>query len=248
MKQIMKIAMFISIAAMMAACSSTEVVRTRKNDPMMRVIIDPTVDVAHYVQIRRALVQSGKFEVIDRQDGFAAALQEQDLQFRTNNEDRFDPSEKWAHIGRMFGARGIITAHAQCFQQVNWRGIYTKYCKQELAFIDAYTGRVEFAVRGENDEPWVVGYSVPDWDEVVARAVTEYPKFFEVRRVDPLLEQYQGQSAELSKRENAKKKMKSIVPASVPAVPDSAQYNQVEQDVDMMSQQALKSMEASDEQ
>jgi hypothetical protein len=181
----MKKAILLVLGLVLVTGCATKVVRTRENDAMLRVIIDPTIEVSHYVQIRRALVRSGKFEVIDRQDGFAAALNEQELQFRSANEDRFDPSEKWAHIGRMYGARGVITAHADCYQDTNIWGTFKKYCKQELAFIDAYTGRVEFAVQGQNEEKWVVGYTVPDWDEVVERAVEEYPTYFKPRKNGP---------------------------------------------------------------
>jgi hypothetical protein len=199
-----KTIVLVVLMALMVGCGHTQVRRTLNNDAMLRVIIDPNVPVEHYVQIRRALVQSGRFEVIDRRDGWNAAVQEQDLQFRSGYKDRFSDREKWAHIGRMYGARGIITASAMCYQKQSWLGEYRKYCKQELSFIDSYTGRVEFAVSGENSEAWVVGYSVPDWNEVVEAAAKEYPKFFVPRVVDPLLEQYQDQSEELSKREDAK--------------------------------------------
>lgn len=214
MKKALNSLILLSVVALLAGCS-TKVVRTQENDSMMRVLIDPRIEVAHYVQIRRALVQTGKFEVIDRRDGFEAAVQEQDLQFRSGYKDRFSDREKWAHIGRMYGARGIITAYASCYQKNSWTGEFRKYCKQELAFIDSYTGRVEFAVRGENSEPWVVGYSVPDWDDVVERAADEYPQYFKARKIDPLLEQYMNQSEELAKRDAAKQAPKAAVAPSI---------------------------------
>lgn len=201
----MRIVMLMVSLVLFVGCSSTEVIRTRENDAMLRVILDPRIEVEHYVQIRQALVESGKFEVIDRRDGFEAAIEEQDLQFRSDYEDRFSDHEKWAHIGRMYGARGIITATAQCYQKQDWKGEYRKYCKQFLTFIDGYTGRVEFAVRGENSEKWVVGYTTPDWNDVVERAVREYPKYFQVRKTDKILNQYMDQSEELAKRERVKR-------------------------------------------
>lgn len=213
----------IAVAMVLSGCSSTKVLRTQENDAMLRVILDPTIEEAHYVQIRRALVESGRFEVIDRRDGFAAALKEQDLQFRSGYQDRFSDREKWAHIGRMYGARGVITASAQCYQNKNWLGEYRKYCKQILTFIDGYTGKVEFSVQGENSEPWVVGYTVPNWDDVVKRAVAEYPAYFKPRVVDPLLEQYQDQSEELAKREREKQNGRTPT-SSQPATAKDLEY------------------------
>ncbi len=188
----------------LTACSSTKVIRRSSNDPMLRVILDPTIPVNHYVQIRRALVESGKFEVIDRRDGFAAALREQDTQFRSGYQDRFSDQEKWAHIGQMYGARGIITAHAQCYQKKHafW-GDLRRYCKQDLTFIDGVTGKVEFAVTGENNEVWTAEWTVPDWNEVVEKAVATYPEYFKPREVEPMLQQYMDQSGEHAKRERA---------------------------------------------
>lgn len=233
--------MLLVASALLIGCSSTQVVRTPENDSMMRVIIDPRIEVEHYVQIRRALVQSGKFEVIDRREGFEAAVNEQDLQFRSGYQDRFSDREKWAHIGRMFGARGVITANAQCFQKVNWMGEYRKFCKQELAFIDAYTGRVEFAVRGENSEAWVVGYTVPDWDEVVERAANEYPKHFKVRKIDPLLEQYMDQSEERAKRERARGQDQTLRSIETVRSPQAVTTEEdVKADLQMMREAAIK--------
>lgn len=183
-------------------CSSTKVIRRQSNDGMLRVILDPQIPVNHYVQIRRALVESGKFEVIDRRDGFAAAVREQDIQFRSGYQNRFSDQEKWAHIGKMYGARGIITAHPQCYQKKHplW-GDLRRYCKQDLTFIDGVTGKVEFAVSGENDEVWTAEWTVPDWDDVVAKAVEAYPKYFKPREIEPMLQQYMDQSEEHAKRE-----------------------------------------------
>jgi hypothetical protein len=188
----------------LTACGGPTVRRTLETDPALRVLLDPRIPVEQYVQIRRALVQSGKFEVVDRRDGFELAIQEQDMQFRSGYADRFSDQEKWAHIGQMYGARGIITAHAECYQDKNFWGSYRRYCKQELAFIDGVTGVVEFAVNGKNDEPWVVGYTAPDWDDTVAKAVETFPEYFKPRIIKAPLDQYMAQSEERSKRERAR--------------------------------------------
>src|SRR5271168_1871645 len=95
--------------AVLTGCGGPKIRRTLETDSMLRVLIDPRIDVANYVEIRRALVQSGKFEVIDRKDGYEAALAEQDLQFRSGMSDRFADRDKWSRIGQMYGAQGIIS-------------------------------------------------------------------------------------------------------------------------------------------
>ena len=127
----------------------------------------------------------------------------------------------------MFGARGIILAHADCYQKTSFWGDFRKYCKQTLTFVDGYTGKVEFAVTNTNDEPWVVGYSVPDWDDTVARAVKEYPEYFKPRKTDKLLDQYMDQSEELAKRERSKQQeaKRPVVPQSNNQQPQSLQQD-----------------------
>jgi len=188
----------------LTACGGPTVRRTLETDAMLRVVLDPRIPVEHYVQIRRALVQSHKFEVVDRADGFEAAIREQDMQFRSGYADRFSDREKWSHLGGLYGSAGIITAHADCFQEQNFWGKYIRTCKQELTFINGVNGVVEFAISGSNSEAWIVGFSVPDWNDVVAKAVTEYPEYFKPRIIKAPLDQYMDQSEEYSKRERAR--------------------------------------------
>lgn len=200
-KQVLNHAVLLSLAALMTACGATKIRRTLETDSMLRVLIDPRIDEANYVQVRRALVQSGKFEVIDRRDGFQAALAEQDLQFRSGMSDRFSDREKWSRMGQMYGAQGIIEAHADCYQKKNFWGVFSKYCKQDLAFIDGVTGKVEFAVAGENSEEWIAGFTVPDWNDVVDKFVGAYPDYYKPRIVKFPLDQYMDQSEEHGRRQ-----------------------------------------------
>lgn len=195
-----------SIASLIAlsACGGPKIRRTQETDAMLRVLIDPRIDVANYVEIRRALVQSGKFEVIDRKDGFEAALAEQDLQFRSGMSDRFADREKWGRIGQMYGAQGIISAHAQCYGDMNMWNRYKRTCKQDLAFIDGATGKVEFAVAGENSVDWTGEFVAPDWNDVVEKFADSYPEYFTPRIVKHPLDTYMDQSEEYSRREREK--------------------------------------------
>jgi len=194
--------MMLALIALIALSScATKVLRTPENDAMQRILIDPAIPVEHYTEIKAALVESGKFEIVDRTDGFEAMVREQELEFRSKHSNRFSEREKYMHIGRAYGARGIVTARASCFQRTNFWGKFVKTCKQTLFFVDGYTGKVEFAVRGENSEEWVVGYTVPDWNDVVERAIGEYPKYFKPIKEDRILKAYKDQSEELSRRE-----------------------------------------------
>ena len=208
----MKTYLIMVLALVSVGCSSATVKRTVETDPQMRVLIDPRIPAGHYTQIRRALVQSGKFEVVDRRDGFEAALREQDLQHRSGYADRFSDREKWAHIGDMYGAGGIVTATAECYQDKNFWGKFTRYCNQSLAMIDGRTGVVMFEVEGKNSIPWTADWVTPDWNEVVAKAVQTYPEYFKPRVVKHPLDQYMDQSEEKAKRERAKKETQAARP------------------------------------
>ena len=188
-----------------ASCGGPKVKRILENDPMLRVFLDPQIPTEHYVQIRRALVQSNKFEVVDRGNGFGAILKEQELQHKSGYADRFPDRERWMQWGKLYGAAAVISAHATCYQAKSfWTSELRKYCKQDLAFINGMTGVVEFEVAGENSEPLVVGYSVPDWDSVVQKAVEAYPEYFKVRTVQHPLDQFVDQAEENARREREK--------------------------------------------
>jgi hypothetical protein len=216
----------ISYLIVLSACSSVKVKRELATDPGLRVLIDPRIPVEQYVEIQRALVDSGKVEVVDRRDGFTMAIAEQDLQARSGYQDRFSDREKWAHIGKMYGAASIVTAHASCYQKNNLWGTFTRYCKQTLFFINGRTGVIEITANGENSVPWTAEFVAPDWDDTVASVIKKYPKYFEPRPNSKLLETYRDQSAELAQREREKvaphpviePDVKPVAPAPAPTV------------------------------
>jgi curli biogenesis system outer membrane secretion channel CsgG len=190
------------LSVFLMGCGGPQVIkRTLETDPQLRVALDPRIEVAHYVQIRRALVETGKFEVVDRQAGYGAVLEEQDRQDAP--EDRYGDAERWAPAGSLYGAGSIITATALCRQQQDFWGHYIRSCRQELALVDARTGKVLVAVRGENSEPWAADYTVPDWDEVVQKMAQAYPEVYSARVVKRPLDQYMAQSEERAHRNRA---------------------------------------------
>lgn len=211
MKMLMGMVLVLTLASTVG-CSSTKVKRTIESDPQMRVLLDPRIPVGHYVQIRKALVRSGKFEVVDRRDGFEAALREQDLQFRSGYSDRFSDREKWAHVGALYGAGAVVTASAECYEERTFWGEFIRSCNQDLAFIDGRTGSVILEVSGKSSTPWTANWITPSWDSVVKKVVSEYPEYFQPRVAKHPLVEYMDQSEELSKREKAKREPALITP------------------------------------
>ena len=214
-------------------CGTTKVKRTLNSDPNLRILIDPSIPMEHYVEIRRAFVESGKVEVIDRREGFDAAIREQNTQFRSGYQDRFSDREKWMHIGRMYGAASIVTGYATCYNKTNWLGHFVRECKQNLAFINGRTGVVEIAVNGKNSIDWTAEWVVPDWDDVVVSVIEKYPEYFEPRKIEPVLEKYMDQSEEYSRRERDNKKSAPETPRKG-EIADTLRYiesmsNQLEQ-------------------
>ena len=184
----------------LSACSTTHVRRDLANDPARRVFIDPHgIDPANYVAVRRAIVQTGKFEVVDRAEGFQAAILEQELQHNRMGQN-FSDKEKWAWMGEFYGAAAVVHATVQCFEKKNFWGTFKRSCKQDMAFIDASTGVVLFEVDGENDMDWTANWVVPDWSEVAQAAVETYPEFFTPRPMGEPLKDYMDQSEERSRR------------------------------------------------
>lgn len=199
----------------MVSCSTARVVRTKATDPMLRVAIDfSTVDEAQYVELRRALVETGKFQVIDRREGFAAALREQNLQYESSLQDRFDSKEKYIRLGKLLGVRAVIVPHAHCYQAKSWLGEFKRYCKQDLAFLDAATGEIQFEVGDEASVVWTAEFVAPEWTSIARKVVETYPEYFNPPETSPMLESYKEQSAEHARRQEIKKMQNQRAPAS----------------------------------
>lgn len=209
MRNFILIVLFFALYGLTQTGCSSAKVRDLTNDPTLRVFLDPRIPVAHYVQIRRALVQSGKFEVVDRNEGFSAAIAEQERQHGLLGR-RFSDQEKWAWVGEFYGAAAVITAHAQCYNRHNFWGKYVQECKQDLALINTVNGKVELAINSKNSEAVVVGYTVPDWDEAVEKLVTEYPKYFTPRVIQSPLDIYMEQSRERAIREREERSRQEV--------------------------------------
>lgn len=193
----MKKISLIILGLILAGCATP---RTKWTDKTMRVMIDPdSIEAEHHVLIQRALVESGKFFVVDRSKGFKAIKSEQERTQRTE-EDRYADKQKWSHWGKLYGVGGIVVASAQCKKEQGMIfGGWYKICRQFLSIMDTNTGEVITAIehRAESDE--VDFY--PPWDEAVAKLNNAYPANFKPSQPSKQIEFYEDLSAEEAQRQ-----------------------------------------------
>lgn len=198
----MKYLALILLVALMTGCSST---RTKWTDPQMRTMIDSdSIDPSHYARIAQALVNTGKFTVVDRASGLRAIKREQDVVHRLQPE-RYMDKEKWSHWGKLYSVGSIVVPHVQCRMQNSfWRHDRAeRVCQQSLMVVHANTGEIMLMVDGQNSAPvsYDMSWIVPDWDEVVDKLADKYPTDFEKRYPAEQLRLYQDISAEEARRQ-----------------------------------------------
>lgn len=193
----MKNVILIFLALALSACATP---RTKWTDKTMRVMIDPdSIEAEHHVLIQRALVESGKFFVVDRAKGFKAIKTEQERLHR-DEQDRYADRQKWAHWGKLYGVGGIVVASAQCKKEQGMIfGGWYRVCRQFLSIMDSNTGEVITAIehRAESDE--VDFY--PQWDDAVAKMNAAYPANFKPSQPSKQIEFYEELSAEEAQRQ-----------------------------------------------
>ncbi len=179
-------------------CASTP--RTKWTDKTMRVMIDPdSIPAEHHVMIQQALVDSGKWFVVDRSKGFKAIKTEQERLHREES-DRYEDREKWAHWGKLYGVGGIVVAHAQCKKEQGWLiGRWYQVCRQYLSIVDSNTGEVITAIQNDAESKEADFFS--RWDEAVAKLNESYPANFKPFQTSERLEQYRELSKEEAQRQ-----------------------------------------------
>lgn len=173
------IILLISLVYLSFGCATA---RTRSSDPVMRVAIDAdSISRAAYVRIQNALMESGKFVVVDRAMGFRAIAKEQEMQHETT---RFGDNEKYALWGKMYGVGGIIVATLQCGVVTSgWTHQNYNDCIENLSLINATTGEV-MAVSEEHVETAQYNAVSPEWTAAVDAMIENYPKTF-IDKHDP---------------------------------------------------------------
>lgn len=191
----------LALTVLVAACSTNPI--TKWTSPEMRVAIDPdSLDSANYVRIRQALVESGRFFVVDRQDGFKAVVKEQNIEHR-DAPNRFGDREKYARMARLFGVGAVVVGHVECMPRHGlFRGDYL-YCEQFLALINAVTAEVISEVKG-NDDSGEQFYGTikiaSDWTATVAKLNSAIPRNYEKEHYDARMKMYREEIGEDSIR------------------------------------------------
>lgn len=174
----MKTLIFVILIAMIVSGCATPM--TKFNSPVMRVFVDPdTLNQADYTRVVHAISKTGKFKVVDRKAGYQAALNEQDRQ-HVNQANRFDNREKFALYAKLFGARGVVVATAECQDSTGFfANTYFKKCHQTLQILDANTSEiissVDNVVEGKFGE---LGLGI-GWEETAFLLADSFPKYFE---------------------------------------------------------------------
>ena len=219
MKTLLNLIALILMLSAVVGCATAPQPKTKWTDKNMRVMIDPdSIDETHYVQIQTALVRSAKFTVVDRGTALKAVKAEQE-RLHQDEPDRYADREKWAHWGKLYGVGSVIVAHVQCVKQGVWYNpnLTTLFCKQFLSMVDSNTGEVILAVEGENSSPSSADqdYIAPEWKEVVAQMVEEYPKFFKNEDYTGNALAYQAVSEEHAKRQKEKRAL-AVQPVTQP--------------------------------
>lgn len=157
--------------------------RTKYTDPVLRVMLDPdSIDQANYARLQKALVVSGKYVVVDRNDGYKAMNKEQDRQYK-DSENRISDRERYATWGKQFGVGGIVVGKSQCGpSQRFWSAKGDFDCTQTLTIVDAKTGEVIASADSlATDAVYFYGElrTPASWDETVAKLNEAFPTHFE---------------------------------------------------------------------
>lgn len=171
----------VTLVLIMAAIFSTgcATTRTKYNDPVMRVMVDPDAfDTQDVMWINHAIASSGRFTVIDRGVGLKAAMKEQEFQHKGK---RVDNAEKYARWKKLYGAGGIITGHGRCNHYQRWA-----LCVQQLQIINASTGEV-IATAARQEE---FNASDVNWNDTVEMLNKNFPDKFVEKENDERLEQF----------------------------------------------------------
>ncbi len=185
-------------------CASQEKPRTKWSDPTMRLVINPNgIDPNNYVRIQNALVSSGKWWVVDRALAFKAAIAEQNMT-RVNYPERFDDTEKFARLGKLYGVGGVIQAHAQCITKEGFlKGWYAK-CVVSLSLVSTNTGEV-IATSEVSEETPINPYGMEpvsiSWEKAVDTLNDNFPKNYEPVKWTKEMQEYKQTIKEEAVRE-----------------------------------------------
>lgn len=179
------------LLAMATGCSSVET-RTVWSDKGMRVMLDPdSVEAKDYIRATTAVVQSGKWTVVDRRNAFQAIKKEQEREHRQES-DRFDNKEKFAHWQKLYGIGSVIIPYADCRLRENvFSKRRSKVCYLTMTIADANTAEIIASVESEESSS---EFDTPDWKRVVDKLCDAYPDAFKQYTESKRLQDYRKES------------------------------------------------------
>jgi hypothetical protein len=191
--------------------------RTKYSDKVMTVMIDPdSIRPDDYVRLQDALVESGKWTVLDRHSAFAAIKKEQGREHK-QDQDQFDNARKWAMWGKMYGVGGVVVANAQCQTQTTIF-LHEEYlhCLQSLSIVDASTTEVITHISYVQDGDTNQTYIAPPWDDAVEKLNKAFPSKFEEPKYTQRLLDYMKSSEQAGIKDSG-----AVQPARRPAAVDT---------------------------
>lgn len=213
----MKRFLILFIAINVVGCATP---RTKNTDPVMaRIMLDAdSIDQQNFVRLQKALVSSGKWTVVDRNDAYRAMNKEADRQYK-DPENRIADRERYAIWGRQFGIAGIFVGKAQCAPSNrfwSYRGDYD--CVQTLTVIDAMTGEILASVDNvASDAVYFYGElkTPASWDKAVEKLNKAFPaKFITSSKHQNIIDREdEAEQVSIKRREPAQ------VPPQQPEVP-----------------------------
>lgn len=175
-----------------AACSHTEY-RTKFSDAQMQVGIDPgTMDVEHYTALQESFLKDGRFLIIDRFKALQVLKDEQHVENRGNERERFDPGLRYAEWGKLHGLGSVVIPSWSCIKLEKTLFIFgsSSTCTLRLSIVNAATGQVvaiaNDVISGGKGDP-------VSWDNAVEKLGDNYPKIFEDDKRTKRLIEYQNQ-------------------------------------------------------
>lgn len=170
--EVFLVSMFLT--AMMGCATA----RTKHSDPTMRIAV--VADETSYFEIQTALVETGKYFVVDRAHGFQAAVEEQEF----NATERVGDKERYARIGKMFGVGGVVVGQVSCTPHGSFfAGLSSPSadCVEHLSLISTSTGEVVASARAKVNTAYDRGHSrvfPPSWEEAVQNLNDNMPSHF----------------------------------------------------------------------
>lgn len=187
---------YLLILLVLASGCGTSMVRS--NSPELRVMVDPdSVSRNSLHELEAELMDSGRFYVVTRGAGFAAAQREQERLHR-DEPTRYEDAQKWAHWGKLYGVGGIIVAHQECQEKDGFVSRFLR-CRQALSLIDANTGLVIAAIYQTVDGKGNEINLTPSWNETVEKFVSRIPSRYSPVVVEGRAARHAEESAEKAK-------------------------------------------------